>query len=557
VSRGVSAPPAPVRTLVLWLPHLPLTAAGARPDEPAVVVHANRVVAASPAARDRQVVVGLRRREAQARCPDLAVLEHDQSRDARCFEPVVRSLERFTPRIEILEPGWCSFPTRGPSRYFGGDEDLALDVLDVADAALGSALWSSGSPDPRVAGRVGVADGPFTAELAARDTAARPDPAARARVVPAGDGPAFLAPLPVTVLDHRGRRLVDRESLVDLLWRLGLRTLGAVAEVPATDLSARFGPDGLVAHRLASGHDPQPPDTRPPPPEWSVAAELDPPAERVETATFWAKALADEMHERLQGEGLAATRVLIEAETEHGESLARSWRHEGALQAGDLAARVRWQLDGWLHSTARPTGPITLLRLVPTEVVAAHGRQLGFWGGESQAAARAARALARLQGLVGPEGVAVPELRGGRGPADQLGRVPVGALDMSAEHRPVQSPERVAAPWPGRLPAPSPVVVHPVPPAVEVVGADGGLVEVTGRCELTAAPVRLRLTAGTRERVVEHDITGWSGPWPCDERWWDPPAHRRRARLQVVVDDGMAYLVTREHGAWVLEATYD
>jgi protein ImuB len=52
-------------------------------------------------------------------------------------------------------------------------------------------------------------------------------------------------------------------------------------------------------------------------------------------------------------------------------------------------------------------------------------------------------------------------------------------------------------------------------------------------------------------------ITGWAGPWPADERWWDPAAARRRARLQVLLDDGTAHLLVLERGQWHLEATYD
>jgi protein ImuB len=52
-------------------------------------------------------------------------------------------------------------------------------------------------------------------------------------------------------------------------------------------------------------------------------------------------------------------------------------------------------------------------------------------------------------------------------------------------------------------------------------------------------------------------VTGWSGPWPTDERWWDPAAARRRARLQVLLEDGTAHLLVLEQGRWYLEATYD
>src|SRR4029453_19242220 len=142
----------------------------------------------------------------------------------------------------------------------------------------------------------------------------------------------------------------------------------------------------------ASGLDPRPPATRPLPPDLVVSADLEPPAERVDTAAFVARGLADELHRRLGERGLACTRLVITAETEHGERLERVWRHEGALSVGAIADRTRWQLDGWLHHTStprRPTAGITLLRLAPDEVVPATGRQLGFWGAAAGADERA------------------------------------------------------------------------------------------------------------------------------------------------------------------------
>ena len=39
--------------------------------------------------------------------------------------------------------------------------------------------------------------------------------------------------------------------------------------------------------------------------------------------------------------------------------------------------------------------------------------------------------------------------------------------------------------------------------------------------------------------------------------WWDPERHRRRARLLVGADDGVARLVELEGGTWRVAATYD
>ena len=519
------------RTLVAWVADWPVVAAGVAAGEPAAVVFANRVVACSAAARAEGVARGLRRREAQARCPALTVVEADPGRDARAFEPVAAAVAAFAPRVEVVRPGVVAVATRGPSRYFGGDAALASRVAEAV-----SAVVADGGPTARVgvadgarACRVGVADGAFAASLAAR----------RGVVVPPGESARFLAPFPVTAL--------DRPELTDLLVRLGLSTLGAFAALPPADVLARFGGDGAVAHRLARGLDERPLVGHDPPPDFAVQVELDPPAVRVDTAAFAARALADELHRALATRGLACTRVGIEAETEHGEHLARLWRADGALTPSAIADRVRWQIDGWVNATSgapdRLTGGLTRLRLVPDQVVPDDGRQLGFWGGVSEADERAARALARVQGMLGPEAVVVAVASGGRHPAERVTLVPWGDA-----RKPARPPD---PPWPGQVPPPSPATLFAPPLAAEVVNATGAPVGVTGRGAVTAAPARVSVGGGRWA-----DVAGWAGPWPVDERWWDAAAHRRRARFQVVAG-GAAWLLALEGGRWWAEASYD
>jgi protein ImuB len=389
----------------------------------------------------------------------------------------------------------------------------------------------------RTSCRVGIADGPFAAGLAARSPA-------DARIVPPGGTAAFLAP--------RSLRVLERPELVEVLGRLGLRTLRDLAALPAADLLGRFGPEGAWAHRVAAGLDDRLPGARRPPPDLRADAELDPPAVAVDRVAFAARSLGEALHERLAALGLACTRVVVEAETEHGELLARSWRHEGGLSAGALADRARWQLDAWLQGApaVRPSAGVTRLSLIPDEVVPATGRQLGFWGGETAADERAVRALVRVEALLGPEAVRVPEWRGGRDPHEQLALVPRQAVGELVGRR--VGPPADAAPWPGALPPPSPASHPPAPVPAAVVDATGTSVAVDGRGGLSAPPARVA-TAGGPWRRVE----AWAGPWPVEERWWDPRRHRRRARLQVVCDDGTALLVVLEAGAWHLAATYD
>jgi protein ImuB len=575
-----------VRTLAVVCPTWPLVAAGIDPATPAMVVRANRVLALTPAARAEGLTIGLRRRQAHAICPAAVVVPDDPTRDARAFEAVLCALGTLTPKVEATRPGLCSFATRGPSRFHGGDEALAeraaamvLGSLTATRNVAGDAVdgdrggGAGGAPVGRgdraggggssggdwagggglgggvVPVGVGIADGPFAAELAARRAVGRAP-----LVVPPGASPAFLAPLGLDTLRVAGAggdpELIE---LVDVLGRLGLRTLGAFAELASDVVLARFGPTGRWAHRLAAGLDPRPLAARQPPLDLTVRVELDPPAERIDRVAFAAKRLADELHAGLAERGLACSRVVIAAETEHGEQLERCWRHEGLLGAAAVADRVRWQLDSWLNGppAVRPTSGITSLTLVPADVAAATGRQPGFWGGDRLADARVARAVARLGALLGDEAVRVAEPRGARDPLQQVATVPAAAAGDARD--PTRAPPGGEPPWPGRLPEPSPAAVPSAPEAVEVLDAEGRAVEIDHRGAVSAPPALLRTTSGAPAR----EVVAWAGPWPADERWWDPVAHRRRARFQVVLNDGTATLVTREAGRWWLEALYE
>jgi protein ImuB len=535
---------------VVWCQDWPVVASGLPVETPIAVMEANRVVACSAAARASGVTRGLRRREAQARCPSLEIVASDPGRDARVFEPVLSAVEAFTPTVEVERPGVVTLATRGPSRYFGGDRDLAIKMARAVDAALLGV--AGGAP----ACQIGVADGRFAALQAARRAPAGPD-GSQVMIVAPGESGSFVATFGVSVLPF--------DELAERLGRLGIKTLGDLAALPAASMLGRFGLEGAVAHRLARGLDDRPLAARTPPLDLAVSVELDPPVERVEAAAFMAKALADELHAGLAAAGLACTRVAIEAETEHGETLTRLWRHDGALDAAAMAARARWQLDGWL-SREEITGGLTRLQLTPDEVKPDVGRQLGFWGG-STGHDGIARTLARLQGILGPDEVVTAVVGGGRDPAAQvklvpwgdertparagtpgLGDLPAGSQSRTggqSRTRPVEVP-----PWPGRLPGPAPAVVHSPPLVAEVRDRGGRPVTVSARATVSDPPAEISVAGGSWQ-----PIEGWAGPWPVEERWWE--GGRRRARLQVATTEGVAYLLARESGSWWVEATYD
>jgi protein ImuB len=514
------------RTLVVWCPDWPVVAVGASMDAPAAVVAGGRITACTAAARASGVKRGQKLRDAQRHCPGLAVHAEEPQVQARCFEQVASVVESFCPRVEVVRPGLCAVPARGPARYFGGEQALA-DLVREAVTARGFEC------------AVGIADGVFAAVLAARVQPA-------GTVVPPGEAARFLASHPLSALSVV-RVIPDELELVGLLHRLGIRTLGEFAALPARDVLTRFGVDATVAHRLAGGREPRPPATRAPGEDLAAVMKLDPPIEQSEPVVFAAKSLADQLHGNLAARGLSCVRVEVEVTTEDGRSRSRLWRHDGLLSSAAVAERVRWQLDAWRvdepGSVDALVGGVVLLRLAPDQVVQGSGRQLALWG-PGVADDRIDRAASRVQAMLGHTAVTTPVLAGGRGPGEQVLRVPWG--DRREPRLPADGP------WPGRVPEPFPAVVPPSPVPVVVTDADGRPVTVSGRCEVSAAPAALSVPGYPTLMV-----TSWTGPWPSVEHWWDNALAHRHVRFQMTTSDGRAFLLVLDCGRWQLEASYD
>ena len=533
------------RTLVVVIPHWRIIAAGVTYDHLAVVVNKDQVVDVTPAAAEHGIRLGIRRREAQKLCADLKIIDDDEERSVRKFSSVVAALESVTPRLEMTTGGWCSFPTRGPSRYFGGDQALARVVAERTLKALSVTLKTAQVPSV-IQPLIGVADSHFTAILAATSQSF-----SRVQIVAPEGSVTFLAPFPIDVLASKYSPLPEANDLVDIFRRLGLKTLEDVSSLPSEELLARFGSPGQLARQLAQGIDDRSPLLRPISDVVSEESEIDPPVDRVETVVFVAKVLADRIHQRLAVEGSACVRILIEVESEHGEVSSRLWRHEHQFTSADITDRVRWQLEGWCQSEIGPTGSLSLVRLIVDETVPDSGQQLGFWGEKTANDERAIQSFVRIQGLLGSDSVTVVQRGGGRRLADIERRVPLASAKFDPD-RVITLPESTIAPWPGRLPAPLPIVVLPQRQRLEVTDSNDRLIRVSGRGQMEEDPICIR-----SESLGSHLIIGWGGPWVLDERWWDPARKSRQARFQFLLADGTAHLCVIEGGKWWLEASYE
>src|SRR5262249_41254125 len=134
------------------------------------------LVAASAAAEQRGITVGLALAQARAMHPALAAVPEDQAADARLLDAIADWCQRYTPLVAVDLPDGVLLDVNGCAHLFGGEEKLRDDLLArVTDFGF--------SARAAIAGTIGAA------AAAAR--------CSDAMVTATGNERALLAPLPL------------------------------------------------------------------------------------------------------------------------------------------------------------------------------------------------------------------------------------------------------------------------------------------------------------------------------------------------------------------------
>jgi len=506
-----------------------------------------RVVATSRQAQARGIAAGMAFAEAKALATDLVALPWDDARVARAALEVTTALLVASPRVS-----WAggSLP---PSRLatwrlatrWGG---TGVGVWWVDAAGLGSEAKLAGKLVAVAGGlgfgpvRAGIADSAVAAYAASfggrteqRSHGGTGTPTMHTsavvppRIVPPGADARYLAPFPVTLLD------LD-DDLAETLRSLGLVTLGQLAALVADEVEARFGPEGLAAHRLARGLDSRGPttprdDTLP-----AVEVELGGPVATAEPLLFVLKGALAPLSEALHARGLAARELALTLTLDDGATAARPVRPARPTSNPDiLFDHCRLALEAW-----QLPEPATALRLSAAVTVPASGEQGDLLAPRWADPAALAAAFERIRSSEGADAVALPALRDGHLPGDG------GAWVTDADAR---AHGRADAPAHGGVET-APVAALRILPA--------------------PAPVRVRLgrsgLAAFRHQDAWHDVVDWCGPERLASRWWRSDATDRpgtpagpRDYYTVRTADGGLWLLYRGPAAdqWYLEGWLD
>jgi protein ImuB len=238
------------RIASIWLPNLAIErwakSSDYPPEAPIVLTvegtHGPIIHAVTKAAADRGARTGARLTDARALDPALVAIPADPDGDQALVARLARWASRWSPLVEVDGADALRLDVSGVAHLFGGEAALVRDI-------------------ERCFARIGV-----TARIAIAPTAA-------AAWAFSHFGGGELAPLHVSALR------LDADT-IRTLERLGLKTVGALMDVPRLALARRFrGAENVVtALDLLTGRKPEPLTAAPTDPPPRALLKLEEPA---------------------------------------------------------------------------------------------------------------------------------------------------------------------------------------------------------------------------------------------------------------------------------------
>jgi protein ImuB len=469
------------------------------------------VVAATRRARKGGIRPGLSLPQARAILPRLIARARDAACERAAQDALLEIAERFSPRLENAGDGVVYLDLEGLERLYpppDGERTLALSAIRDAEG--------SGLPI-----RVGIA----SSKLAARVASELPG---SPTIVPAGEAPAFLAPLPLA-------RLAPEIRVATALGRWGIESIGDFARLPEAEVAARLGETGRDLHYAARGIDPRPLMPLQPPPAFEEGMELEWPLVMLEPFVFVANAALDRLAARLAAQGYSCRRL----------DLALRLDPDGwDVRSIDMPAPTRdvktMLTLAKLDLEARPPAAPIAAFLFTAHPDPPRRAQLSLFGPPALSPDRLATAVARIAAMVGPERVGTPVTVDGFRPE----RYATAAFD------PPPPPPMKKAPRKGHGLLAVRVIRPPLP--LEVITREAGDAIVLERMRT--------LAGGDPAKRDDLEIAGTvrvaSGPWTLEEAWWSD-APTTRAYWDVELTNGGVYRVFTEGTSWFVDGMYD
>ncbi len=534
------------RYVVLRVPNWRLSALVVEvpPGAPAAVVQKGRIQTMTPAAQRQGVAEGMTQVMAQYLCPHLLLFEPDEDRDGAAFETILDVFDQMAAGVISIRPGLAFAPARGPSKWAGGEELLAEELVEQVAIRTGAEC------------NVGIASTLSAALLASNS----------GLTLPAHKTQEFLDQqlLPVVFADlsEDQKKLLAEDLRV--LSGLGVNTVGQLRALGLDAIATRFGASGQIFLRLLRGQDRHQDTTKRSLSAVSTQIELDPPAQTVEHSLVAIRRVCNQLADQLVSRNLYSSTVRITLTRVGGQVRERTWTLLDASSPTQVAKRLTWQIRGMggeaLGGTvegqpedfaleSQALNQIELSALHPASVPESDT----LWGGGHNLR-RAARAVEEVQVMLGEDAAVVPTIHGGYDPRTRVSLIPWGSSQPAS----ITS----AGPWEGGVSEPPIVLFSKAPPALlmgQCLDGTVGKIVVDHRGYLDGKPTHL-LIKDDRSALSAGDypLTSVEALWVVRGRWWRESGEEYgpRCYLRVGRLDGPDLLLVQKGGNWWVEGAY-
>ncbi len=473
------------------------------------------LMAVSPEAVHMGIRAGQSAAQARATCAHLAVHVASPALECAARAALLDAALSLTPRAQEVPRSGGVFAAEA-AVWADASGVYALHASEAGFAgALAERARRLGLP-----GVVGLAGSREVSHLVARalvcERAGRAG-GSEVRVVAPGAEAAFLAPLPLDLLD-------PDPALATRLTRFGVHRLGDLARLPRASLGTRLGAAALPLFDLA--HDggrafPLPPAASD---RIEEALDLECAVESLEPLAFVLRGMLSRMAARLDVRGLGCGDIELELALDDGRHDVR----RVGVAAATSDARVLLRLVALSLEAQPPPAAVEAIALA-TEGRPLRRDQLDLFRPAGPSPAVLDRTLAELEALCGDGRVGAPAPHDSHRP-DAFGLAPFASCNQGGRGRDLTLHAR-----------PTLALRILRPPVAARVRMQGG------------RPVRVE------SPVVAGDVVSCAGPWRTSGGWWSTEGRFALDHYDVQTSDGMVARLrfdgVRER--WSVDALYD
>ena len=490
-----------------------------------------KVVSVNESARRAGIELGMTKSQVET-LPGLMLCPRSLSEEAVAHAVLLNCAQSFSPRIEDAGLDTVNVDLRGLQSLFGSAANVASNLAArVRDCGLNA--------------NIAIASNPDTAAIAARGFSG-------VTIIPAGEEARRLSSLPVEILldgsffnrsvfDESRKSNPEAEQFLETFHRWGVRTLGALAALPAASFSERLGQAGLHLQCLARGEIFRTLVPVEAPLVFEESIELEYPLTLLEPLAFLLNQLLEQLFARLNAFAFATQQLRLRLELADGIREEETCSDSAAgIQIFERTLRLPLPLRDsstflkllHLDLQAHPPGAPILKIHLRAEPVKPRTAQSGLFAPPAPEPEKLELTLARIAAIVGEEHA--------------------GSVELLDSHRPESFRMR-----------------HFVPQESEGEETERKKTAPIMALRILRPPWRTKVAMcnGQPARIAcfqekpQKEILWAAGPWRSTGDWWEQKGWARDEwDIAVQEDSSIAfYRLVRNllSGEWFLEGTYD